>query len=162
MPALKPSVIHSWRGLYNTAFCDSKRLNSPTQNAPFWSSLAKMLLPRHCYQQQLHKNSLEWPVWQVMLPGAMQHPLGDQPKSAAADRAVCCSGDQSPSGHPANGRAGTARWSHDLWPAAFWLSSAHQTNPMKYSPARSWSITITSPRASLQNPVCCPGPGMLL
>lgn len=48
MPALKSSVINSWRGLCDTAFCDSMRLNSPTQKGPFCSPLAKMLLPRHC------------------------------------------------------------------------------------------------------------------
>lgn len=73
MSALKWSVINFWRGLYDTVFCDSKRLNSPTQKAPFWSSVAKMLLPRQelltAGRHSLGESALQHPVQQVMLPG---------------------------------------------------------------------------------------------
>lgn len=121
---------------------------------PFLTSSAKMLLPRHCLSAPAESGVTSWAG---DADRSQQHPLGTHlSQLLLTELSLLCRAE--PPGTPSWWETGTAQWNHDLWPAVFWLSSAHQTNPMEYSPGRSWSITITCPRASLQSPVCYPGP----
>lgn len=100
MPALKSSVINFWRGLFDTAFCDSRDWTHRPRKALCALLVLKCFFPGTAYQHQL---SLEWPLGQVMLTGASSILWGPTWVSCCWQSSLC-SAEQSPQGHPAGGR----------------------------------------------------------